>query len=763
MTDSIRGKNVAIVGAAAQAVFAVVLLALSIWTRSSAAASASVMVAGGLLVWLMVALLFYARQRAKREELELADLAAQGQEASGIFADGKSLRPAAARLAWMDKWAMPIFTLAWAAFNLVLGVVMFRLGNARLAQAPIFNASAAIAFTALVTVSAFLLGRYAVGMSKVSAWIPLRAPASFLLVNVLVMVAVGLSLLFATAGNFGVDRAVAVVIPVFQLLLGVELVLSFIMDIYRPRVPGVEVRPSFDSRLCNLLAEPGKVGHSLAETLNYQFGFEVSKTWFYQLLSRAMVPLIIFAALVLVAMSSLVIVHEGERALVLNWGRPDGRGEIGPGLRVKAPWPMGKAIRIPADQVQEIILGADKGQEKPRDYTKRELNLWTVEHGRRKELDFLVAVPEEFRRSADGRKGSPAVNIIKLVVPVQYVVKSKAEDPAALEKFYFNSSDSRAMLENIAYREMIDYCARATLDAPIYGEDTSDRPQAIMTWGRKAAADELKQRIQAKADELSLGVKITFVGLTSAHPPAEASGAYEKVFEAERRVDEKRYQAEAQANQILGNVAGDPDMALHLALAVRGMQELERLQQLSAGGEQFDRRLAEAIKNANGEIDTLGQEIDREKVLGKNRQGIEARQSLLARHREHLAMLESLKASPASFDYKAAVAHYTSRAGDLFDQAAGRPSVLVSEALAYRWQREMAERGRYEAMQREQLAYDASPKVYLFDKMMDVWDEVLPGMMKYVITVDRRKLEVWLNLEENRSAMEGVTFQKPIE
>ena len=45
------------------------------------------------------------------------------------------------------------------------------------------------------------------------------------------------------------------------------------------------------------IAEPGRIGSSIADALNYQFGFEVSKTWFYQLLSRACVPLIIFGGL----------------------------------------------------------------------------------------------------------------------------------------------------------------------------------------------------------------------------------------------------------------------------------------------------------------------------------------------------------------------------------------------------------------------------------------------------------------------------------
>ena len=60
------------------------------------------------------------------------------------------------------------------------------------------------------------------------------------------------------------------------------------------------------------------MGHSIAETLNYQFGFEVSKTWFYQLLSRAFVPLVVLGILVMFLISTIVIVPEGNQAVLFR-------------------------------------------------------------------------------------------------------------------------------------------------------------------------------------------------------------------------------------------------------------------------------------------------------------------------------------------------------------------------------------------------------------------------------------------------------------
>jgi regulator of protease activity HflC (stomatin/prohibitin superfamily) len=764
MIEAKRGKNVAILAALAQTVFAVVMLVLAMLTQSRSAMMACAMLASGVPAWLMVALLFYARQRARQEEVELEQLGQAGAESTTIFdGDQGELRPAAARVAWLDKWIVPAFTIGWAALQLTLGTLLLQYvldAGPRQVQ----HAQVAMAFGLLIGFGGLLLGRYAVGMARLSHWRLLRGPASHLLVGVLVVAAVVLGgLLLASAENMLGDYVVAMIIPVLMLVLGAELAISFITEIYRPRVPGQEARPSFDSRFYNLLAEPDRLGHSIADTLNYQFGFEVSRTWFYQLLSRALVPLLIFAVLVLLALSSLVIVPDGHSTLVLEWGRPDGRGELtssgglgGTGLYLKSPWPIGKAVRFPTGQVQEIVLGA-AGDEKPRNFAERELNLWTEDHGRRTELNFLIAVPDEFRRDetlTGGRDSSPPVNIIKLVVPVQYTVTD-------LEAWMFNHGDSRSLLEAMAYREMIEYCARATLDGRQGVDADDDRPEAIMTWGRGEAAKNLKKRIQNRADELDLGVTITYVGFNSAHPPKEAAPAFERVFEAERRIDEKRYQAEAEANEVLGKVAGRSDVALHLAQTVRAMQQIERLQQLRGQPETMKAWLEDAIVSTHREAQSLREEIASEKALSRNRDRIGDLESLLNRQEQHLAQLREIQLQGESFDLDAAITASRQRADRLFAMASGEPVRLIGEATAYRWQREMTERGRYEAMLSERQAYRASPKVYMFDRMMDVWDDVLPNVLKYVVTMDRDKLEVWLNLEENRSAMEDIRFEGP--
>jgi regulator of protease activity HflC (stomatin/prohibitin superfamily) len=69
----------------------------------------------------------------------------------------------------------------------------------------------------------------------------------------------------------------------------------------------------------------------------------------------------------------------------------------------------------------------------------------------------------------------------------------------------------------------------------------------IMSVGRFAAAEELQKRIQARADELKLGVRILFVGLQDVHPPVRVGAAYEKFVGAKQKREADILKAQAYA------------------------------------------------------------------------------------------------------------------------------------------------------------------------------------------------------------------------
>ena len=205
----------------------------------------------------------------------------------------------------------------------------------------------------------FWFSRYASGMGRTAAWQHLRACGSYMLGNALgalaLIICMGVYLYadFATA-----ERVLAYAIPVVMILLAAETLVNFVLDIYRPRVRDVEPRACFDSRLLALIAEPGGIASTIAEAMNYQFGFEVSQTWFYQLLQRTLVPLLGAGVVILWLLTCVVVIQPGERVIVERWGRQlnvDDPYECG--LQWKWPWPMDVARTYNTSELQQLIVG----------------------------------------------------------------------------------------------------------------------------------------------------------------------------------------------------------------------------------------------------------------------------------------------------------------------------------------------------------------------------------------------------------------------
>jgi len=752
-----RGKNVAVIGAVLQLLFTLVMTGLWLLNGSIAAKAGAWFLAGGLGVWLMVALLFYTRQLERREALELEELSAKQ---SGTIFDAEAareVRSAQRRLAWMERWAVPAFTLLWAAYYAAMGgYLVRRLGLAPLGPDHIRSAALGTFFAAFMTFLSFLFSRYALGMASRAEWRLLRAAGSHLFACTLAFAAVAAAMLLAHLRVPRADLYIAYAVAVAMILLAAELLLNFVLDVYRPRVPGQEHRPSFDSRLASFIAEPERIGHSIAEAMNYQFGFEVSSTWFYKLLSRAMAPLIVLGALILLAMTSVLVVSEGEEIVVRHLGRIDpSRGTLKPGIHLVWPWPIDAVDRFPTGQIHQILLGAGPArleEERQQDivpagtFKGRELALWSSEHGQYKERDFLVAIPPDRFRSGELGANRPPVSIIRLVVAVQYVIEDVYKYGYNYRYEYKHRqqvADARALLEDEAYREMVQYLASATLDSPV-GSGEADRPEAIMTYGQGRACDELRRRIQAVADQLDLGVRIVHVGILAIHPPPGAAPAFEDVLKAQIQIDQARYKAESNANRLLSQVAGDPDSALRLAMAIGTLEDLAKLSDLRGKPEDFQVSLRDYLRQAREDLKVLQEEIRRERLLG---QQALLREQLAAQQAQRLALLEQIAQAGPAYSFDQQLQQLRRKVDELFALAAGSPASLEADAVANRWSRELTERARAESFQREVLAYEASPNIYMLDRWLEVYDQTLPGIDKYVVGVDRRLLEVWLNIE----------------
>ena len=403
-------------------------------------------------------------------------------------------------------------------------------------------------------------------------------------------------------------------IPIVMIVLGVETCLNALLDLYRPRVPGAYSRAAFDSRLLGMFGEPGGILHTVATTIDYQFGFKVSQTWFYKLLERAVLPLLLFAVAVLYLLSCFVVVGPGEGAIVEHFGRPkalaDGTHTLGPGLHVKWPWPIDRAYKYPMDHIQQVNIGFQEDAAR----INRQPLLWGEQHYE-EEFDILVAAEDERTAQAEG---TPPVSVVRAAVPVHYRIKdlyaflynfSDWRDPLAEDR----RTDAEKMVEAICYRELVQFAASAKVETE--GDQLSlVGRKSILGAGREAAAEELKQRMQAMVDRIGLGVEIVLVNLQGLHPPPELAEAYQSVIAAVQEKQAAVLAARAASNRVLTELAGSIEQTNTLLELGRREQG-----QTPATSGVAERELREVLEKAGGEAyetlrDALAYHFERVKL-----------------------------------------------------------------------------------------------------------------------------------------------------
>jgi regulator of protease activity HflC (stomatin/prohibitin superfamily) len=504
----------------------------------------------GAGVWLVALLHLTFRRLAAEERLdEEAIRRRQGERAEGIFGPegaGEAFS-AQARLVRVEKWFVPVGSLVFALGMIVLSVLMASGWGAPAVRVDVGKALAGVgAFGAIVFLT-FLMSRYALGQSQEAASALVRGPASYMLFNALCSAGVAVALTLVHFGAPAVERVLAWVIIAALGLVGVEIALMFVFNLYRPRRAGREARAPYDSRLLGLLSMPKGILRSAAETLDYQFGFKVSETWFFRFLERALAPLVLFGLVTLYLLTCFVVVPPGHLSFIERFGKPRAAaGEdpkpLEPGLHMKWPWPIEVARTVPANRLQEIILGV-AGEERNPDQPF----LWTGMHFE-DEYMLLVAAAEKFGEGPLLEEGdevqAPPVSLLVVSVPVQFVVRE-----GELYKYIYGYTDVAEALEAAAYRELVRYVAGVDL-MRILGPD------------RKKAGRELQDRIQGAADEACLGVEIVFVGLHGVHPPVAVAASFEArvsareerkaaIFEARAKAIERIPMSKAQAQETI--------------------------------------------------------------------------------------------------------------------------------------------------------------------------------------------------------------------
>jgi membrane protease subunit HflK len=594
--SSKRPEQVAWASLVLSLVFFSVAFFLGRWSGFFAVSAVGWQILAAALIWLVLAVQFHQRSLAEQEKLDMSQLAKERSSAT-IFQKGEQgalFAAAQRRLEVLEKWFIPLFATLIAAYEIGIGLYLLEgLGAARevRTQQPLV---CAVVATAISFVS-FLLSRYATGMSAEMRWKPLRAGGSFFLGAALLSFVLAIALALAHFQIFPLLTIVGYVVPVLLIVLGVETALNLVLDVYRPRLRGQYSRAAFDSRLLGIINEPGGIFRSVAAAIDYQFGFKVSQTWFYKLLEKAIVPLVLFSAGTLYLASCIVVISPAEEAVVERFGSPVARGgqvrRVGPGFHLKLPWPIDVAYRHPTQQVMDLYIGyVPRTDPKTGAIIPETRLLWGQTHY---ETEHDLMVPTEFTADQSGQGLSDRavpVSLVKANIPVQYRISD-------LYAYVYNHSDPRKLLEDLCYRELARFAASARVEVDEAALASGRVSMSLLGAGRTQAKDILTERIQRAANEQNLGIEIVFVGLQGVHPPPEVAPNYQAVIGAVQKKQAKVLEAEAARNKALSTLAGSVARADKLAeLAARYQEACNRgrAEDIQSLGAQFDAALGEA-------------------------------------------------------------------------------------------------------------------------------------------------------------------------
>lgn len=543
-TTDRRGELVAVLGCVLCLLAAAALAALGAWCYSTVVWALACVIAGGVGIWILTWIQLHQLRLLAEEQLEVSELERQRQQRLGgtqtIFdeeeLDQMDKFAMGRRLRTVEQFLIPPLALVVALLQLAAGIAIlpwlwpFPPFEAALAASEPQHVPVAIFVGGGMAFTFFMLSRFAIDMSRLHDWAVLRAGGNYLFGCSIASLVALAALVCTTLDLFNVENWATTILGFALCGLACESISNFVFDFYRPRIPGQVQRPFFESRLLGLFSEPGGILRSFAKDINYQFGFQVSETWFYKLMGGAVLPLLALQLLVVFLLTVFVVVPPGHQAVVERFGEPWPQ-TAKPGIHLTWPWPIDRATVIPVDRVRRMEIGHDA---KKAEFQKAGMAiLWTKKHFVT-EYKLLVAD----RQASDNVK--VPVNLLSVSMPVQWRVKPQDDQ---VIRFYRQATEPAKLIESLAYQELTRYAAQADI-LDLLGE------RGI------AAASTLKRNLQAACDRngndgKGLGIEIVHLGIDGIHPPPdeEVAKSYEEVVNASEKKESKILEALGDAAQ----------------------------------------------------------------------------------------------------------------------------------------------------------------------------------------------------------------------
>jgi len=595
-----RAVGVSLLGAGLQLVLGVVLLVYATLGRDHTALSGSYLILAGVAVWVTIAIVFDQHRRERLEAMEAEALDATGGRGSVFDSAADELRVQARRLAWMHRFFVPavalalgvgLILIAYWRYSSGLSLIGFdKAGKDNFAEVrPLFRGWA-IALAISFSVLGFVFARFVSGMAKQQVWANLRGGAAYAVAAAIVGLVMLVGHFVDLAGSDVVLRYAQVALPVAIGLLGAEIFLTFLLNLYRPRKPGELPRAAFDSPILSFVASPDRIAKSIGDAISYQFGIDVTGSWAYRLLSRSVLSLAVFGGVVVWVLTTISVVSANEQGLRIRNGVLVEK--IGPGLYFKLPWPFEVIERQDTGIAgfEDGIPGIDLATAAPGNEVKA--ILWTNDH-KVEEFPFIVQASRMGMASQAKGEGKGDLTRGLAVVIVEVPLVYRIKDLALWDRFAAPAA-REDLVRAVARREIFQYLATLTEDQ-------------LLGSKRAEAGAVLHKRIDAALNDpskgLNAGVEVLYTSVEGVHPPKDAALKYEEVIGSYSQREELIAQGKTAAIETLAKAAGKVELAREIAAEIDKLLTSGALGSVEAIAQ--EQRIELLITQAGGEAAQL--------------------------------------------------------------------------------------------------------------------------------------------------------------
>ncbi len=565
-----QNTKIALAGLLTQVILAATLTWLGKWSGVLSLQTAGYAGMAGTLVWVWLALTQHLKallqlQLASPEmSKELAPERAAGEN-DETDPDLDEAAEAARRIARTRVSLTVTHRIIAPLFSFVIAI-LFWWSNAQLlnnllkqpAEPPV-DPLRAFSLMAGWCILAFGATRFFVIMTRKAGGVHPLLPGVKYLVSLL-WIGV-LFLVCYAASHFGSQapmRYVSLFVPAVMLLVAVEIILFLVLDHFRPRRKSEEGRPAFDSRLLGLLIRSEGMGQTLWEALDYQFGFEISSSWFLRLCARSAWVWLLLSAGTLILLSMIVVLEPEEQALLFRFGQIQGE-PLGPGLHWKAPWLVDSVAIHDITGIRRIHVGSHRPEAPGGNIYRADVPiLWSNLHGILEE-ELLVVAPSSDslevigRLSAGDKTKPPSINLMGGDIFVEYRI-------ADLKAFVLASHDTEKLFAQIAETEASRELYRYDIDA-------------LLGKGRLQAEKRLHQSLRKAVEDSALGIEVLKVGFAGTHPPRKVASAFHETIIARQERKTAIQDAESYAARVKIEAVGRLEQADAL---IRGIDEFEK-------------------------------------------------------------------------------------------------------------------------------------------------------------------------------------------